>query len=92
MCPYPVKATNLRVEFNELFCLYQRAMLNTWQPKSWLYLHFRRQARWQRKVPVTGMRRFWDEMGERASDTIRPRRERPHRPWENRRRASPARR
>ena len=92
MCPYPVKATNLRVEFNELFCLYQRAMLNTWQPKSWLYLHFRRQARWQRKVPVTGMRRFWDEMGERASDTIRPHRERPHRPWENRRRTSPARR
>ena len=73
MCPYPVKAKNLRVEFNELFCLHQRAMLKTWQPQSWLYLHFRREAPWQRHVPVTGMRRFWDEMGERARDTIRPR-------------------
>jgi NACHT domain len=73
MCPYPVKAKNLRVEFNELFCLHQRAMLKTWQPQSWLYLHFRREAPWQRQVPVTGMRRFWDEMGERAGDTIRPR-------------------
>ena len=73
MCPYPVKAKNLRVEFNELFCLHQREMLKAWQPQSWLYLHFRREAPWQRHVPVTGMRRFWDEMGERARDTIRPR-------------------
>ncbi len=77
MCPYPAKAKNLRVEFNELFCLRQRSMLNAWQPKSWLYLHFRREAPWQRHVPVTGMRRFWDEMGERASDTSRPRRDKP---------------
>lgn len=73
MCPYPAKARNLRVEFNELFCLRQRSMLNTWQPKSWLHLHFRRKASWQRHVPVTGMRRFWDEMGERANDTSRSR-------------------
>lgn len=73
MCPYPAKARNLRVEFNELFCLRQRSMLKAWQPKSWLHLHFRRQAPWQRHVPVTGMRRFWDEMGERASDTSRSR-------------------
>ncbi|MGZ6806526.1 MAG: NACHT domain-containing protein [Mycobacteriaceae bacterium] len=73
MCPYPVKAKNLRVEFNELFCVHQRAMLKPWQPQSWLYLHFRREAPWQRQVPVTGMRRFWDAMGERARDTTRPR-------------------
>ena len=73
MCPYPVKAKNLRVEFNELFCLHQRAMLRAWQPHSWLYLHFRREAAWQRQVPVMGMRRFWDAMGERARDTTRPR-------------------
>jgi len=40
---------------------------------SWLDLHIRQEALWQRHVPVTGMRRFWDEMGERARDTIRPR-------------------
>lgn len=75
MCPYPVKTNNLRVEFNELFCLRQRSMLDKWRPKAWLYLHFRREAPWQHRVPVTGMRRFWDEMGERARDSVRPRRE-----------------
>ncbi len=73
MCPYPAKAKNLRVEFNELFCLHQRSMLNAWQPQAWRYFHFRREAPWQRRVPVTGMRQFWDEMGERARDPIRRR-------------------
>ena len=69
MCPYPAKAErDLRVEFTEVFCLHQRDMLKAWQPRSWLYLRLRREARWQRSVPVAGMRRFWDEMGERARD------------------------
>jgi hypothetical protein len=46
----------------------QRDLLKAWQPRSWLYLRLRREARWQRAVPVAGMRRFWDEMGERARD------------------------
>ena len=72
MCPYPGKAEKgLRLEFNEVFCLYQRDVLRAWQPRSWLYLRFRRESVWQRKVPVAGMRRFWDEMGERARDVSR---------------------
>jgi hypothetical protein len=69
MCPYPGMAEKgLRLEFNEIFCLHQRDMLRAWQPRSWLYLRFRRESPWQRKVPVTGLRRFWDEMGKRARD------------------------
>lgn len=69
MCPYPAKAErDLRVEFTEVFCLRQRDLLKAWQPRSWLYLRLRREARWQRDVPVAGLRRFWDEMGERARD------------------------
>jgi len=72
MCPYPGKAEKgLRLEFNEIFCLHQRDMLRAWQPRSWFYLRFRRESHWQRKVPVTGLRRFWDEMGERARDVSR---------------------
>ena len=72
MCPYPGKAEKgLRLEFNEIFCLHQRDMLRASQPRSWLYLRFRRESPWQRKVPVAGMRRFWDEMGERARDVSR---------------------
>jgi hypothetical protein len=72
MCPYPGKAEKgLRLEFNEIFCLHQRDMLRAWQRRSWLYLRFRRESPWQRKVPVAGMRRFWDEMGERARDVSR---------------------
>jgi NACHT domain len=72
MCPYPGKAAkSLRLEFNEIFCLHQRDMLRAWQPRSWFYLRFRRESPWQRKVPVAGMRRFWDEMGERARDVSR---------------------
>jgi hypothetical protein len=72
MCPYPGKAEKgLRLEFNEIFCLHQRDMLRAWQPRSWLYLRFRRESPWQRKVPVAGLRRFWDEMGERARDVNR---------------------
>jgi NACHT domain len=72
MCPYPGKAEKgLRLEFNEIFCLHQRDMLRAWQPRSWLYLRFRRKSPWQRKVPVAGLRRFWDEMGERARDVNR---------------------
>lgn len=69
MCPYPAKAEkHLRLEFTEVFCLRQRDLLKAWQPRSWMYLRLRREARWQRAVPVAGMRRFWDEMGERARD------------------------
>ncbi len=69
MCPYPAKAErDLRVEFTEVFCLRQRDLLKAWQPRSWRYLRLRREARWQRNVPVAGMRRFWDQMGERARD------------------------
>ncbi len=72
MCPYPGKAAkNLRLEFSEIFCLQQWDMLRAWQPRSWLYLRFRRESPWHRKVPVAGMRRFWDEMGERARDVSR---------------------
>ena len=72
MCPYPGKAEKgLRLEFNEIFCLHQRDMLRAWQPRAWLYLRFRRESSWQRKVPVAGLRRFWDEMGERARDVSR---------------------
>jgi predicted ATPase len=72
MCPYPGKAEKgLKLEFNEIFCSHQRDMLRAWQPRSWRYLRFRRESVWQRKVPVAGMRRFWDEMGERARDVSR---------------------
>jgi hypothetical protein len=72
MCPYPGKAEKgLRLEFNEIFCLHERGILRAWQPRSWLYLRFRRESPWQRKVPVAGLRRFWDEMGERARDVSR---------------------
>ncbi|MET9648274.1 NACHT domain-containing protein [Streptomyces syringium] len=68
MCPYPAKVENLRVEFSEVFCVHQHDLLRAWQPRSWLFLRFRREAPWQRKVPVAGLRRFWDEMGDRARD------------------------
>lgn len=68
MCPYPAKVENLRVEFSEVFCLHQRDLLRIWQPLAWIYLRFRREAPWQRKVPVAGMRRFWDQMASRARD------------------------
>lgn len=68
MCPYPAKAERLRLEFSEVFCLRQRDLLRRWQPRSWLYLRFRRQAPWQRRVPIAGMRRFWDHMSARARD------------------------
>ncbi|MEV4927073.1 hypothetical protein [Streptomyces roseoverticillatus] len=69
MCPYPAKAESLRLEFSEVFCLHQGDLLRTWRPRDWLFLRFRREAPWQRKVPVAGMRRFWDRMGDRARDT-----------------------
>ncbi|MEU5209262.1 NACHT domain-containing protein [Streptomyces sp. NPDC020742] len=68
MCPYPAKVEDLRLEFSEVFCLQQHDLLRWWRPRSWLGLQFRRKAPWQRKVPVAGMRRFWDEMGQRARD------------------------
>jgi hypothetical protein len=68
MCPYPAKVEVLRLEFTEVFCLRQRELLRRWRPREWLYLRFRRETPWQRKVPVAGMRHFWDEMGERARD------------------------
>ncbi|WP_053923907.1 NACHT domain-containing protein [Streptomyces chattanoogensis] len=68
MCPYPAKVEDLRMEFSEVFCLQQHDLLRWWRPRSWLGLQFWRKAPWQRKVPVAGMRRFWDEMGQRARD------------------------
>ncbi|GHG49981.1 NACHT domain-containing protein [Streptomyces glebosus] len=68
LCPYPAKVENLRLEFSEVFCLQQRDLLRRWRPRTWLGLRFRREAPWQHKVPVAGMRRFWDQMGERARD------------------------
>ncbi len=68
MCPYPAKVENLRTEFSEVFCLHQRDLLKKWQPGAWASLRFRREAPWQRKVPVAGMRRFWDQMSDRARD------------------------
>ncbi|MEU3050348.1 hypothetical protein ABZ705_28235 [Streptomyces sp. NPDC006984] len=68
MCPHPAKVERLRVEFSEVFCLHQRDLLRIWQPGAWIYLRIRREAPWQRKVPVAGMRRFWDQMASRARD------------------------
>ncbi|MFJ7043865.1 NACHT domain-containing protein [Streptomyces sp. NPDC101112] len=68
MCPYPAKVENLRMEFSEVFCLHQRDMLKKWQPWAWASLRLRREAPWQRGVPVAGMRRFWDQMSDRARD------------------------
>ncbi|MEU4847934.1 NACHT domain-containing protein [Streptomyces gilvosporeus] len=68
LCPYPAKVENLRLEFSEVFCLQQRDLLRRWRPRTWLGLRFRREAPWQHKVPVAGMRRFWDQMGQRARD------------------------
>lgn len=68
MCPYPAKVENLRMEFSEVFCLHQRDLLKKWQPSAWASLRFRREAPWQRAVPVAGMRRFWDQMSDRARD------------------------
>lgn len=69
MCPYPAKAegSRLHTELSEVFCLNQHYLL-TYQPRSWAHIRFRRRPRWARKVPVAGMRRFWDEMGLRARD------------------------
>lgn len=68
MCPYPAKVESLRMEFSEVFCLHQRDLLKKWQPWAWASLRFRREAPWQRAVPVAGMRRFWDQMSDRARD------------------------
>ncbi|MDE1687052.1 NACHT domain-containing protein [Streptomyces neyagawaensis] len=68
MCPYPAKVESLRMEFSEVFCLHQRDLLKKWQPWAWASLRFRREAPWQRGVPVAGMRRFWDQMSDRARD------------------------
>lgn len=68
MCPYPAKVENLRMEFSEVFCLHQRDLLKKWQPWAWASLRFRREAAWQRRVPMAGMRRFWDQMSDRARD------------------------
>ncbi|GAA1935128.1 NACHT domain-containing protein [Kitasatospora viridis] len=68
MCPYPARVEALRVEFSEVLCLHQRDLLRRWQPRSWLYLRFRREAAWQRGVPVAGLRHFWEQMGDRARD------------------------
>ncbi|WP_369036464.1 NACHT domain-containing protein [Streptomyces adonidis] len=68
MCPYPAKVESLRMEFSEVFCLHQRDLLRKWQPWAWASFRFRREAPWQRKVPVAGMRRFWDQMSDRARD------------------------
>ncbi len=79
MCPYPAKVENLRMEFSEVFCLHQRDLLKKWQPWAWASLRFRREAAWQRKVPVAGMRRFWDQMSDRARDIDPDDTERGHR-------------
>ncbi|MEV4867009.1 NACHT domain-containing protein [Streptomyces ossamyceticus] len=68
MCPYPAKVESLRMEFSEVFCLHQRDTLKKWQPWAWASLRLRREAPWQRGVPVAGMRRFWDQMSDRARD------------------------
>ncbi|MFD6327246.1 NACHT domain-containing protein [Streptomyces sp. NPDC058442] len=68
MCPYPAKSPPLNFEFSEVFCLRQRELLRRWQPRAWLFARFRREAPWQRKVPVSGMRQFWEQMGRRACD------------------------
>ena len=68
MCPYPAKTPPPRSEFSEVFCLRQRDLLRRWQPRAWVYGRIRREAHWQRKVPVSGMRRFWEQMGRRARD------------------------
>ncbi|MGV9253468.1 NACHT domain-containing protein [Streptomyces sp. NPDC003697] len=68
MCPYPAKSPPLDFEFSEVFCLRQRELLRRWQPRAWLFARFRREAPWQRRVPVSGMRKFWEQMGRRACD------------------------
>lgn len=68
MCPYPAKSPPLNFEFSEVFCLRQRELLRWCQPRAWLFARFRRESPWQRKVPVSGMRQFWEQMGRRACD------------------------
>ncbi|WP_225850483.1 NACHT domain-containing protein [Streptomyces sp. HPF1205] len=68
MCPYPAKTPPLRYEFTEVFCLRQGELLKRWQPYAWMRARFRREARWQHGVPVSRMRRFWEQMGRRARD------------------------
>ncbi|MFC3349372.1 NACHT domain-containing protein [Streptomyces echinoruber] len=65
-CPYPPKGPQCRTELNELFCIQQSSLLSPLQFQAWRFLRFRRRARWQRKVPVKNLLRFWDEMGARA--------------------------
>jgi hypothetical protein len=71
MCPYPNKVEHLRLEFSEVFCMRQRELLMSLRWRDWCYLRFRREARWQRGVPVANMRRFWADMGDRARDAGR---------------------
>lgn len=66
LCPYPPKGPQCRTELNEAFCIHQRSMLNTLQLQAWVHLRFRRRGRWQRRVSVASLRRFWDDMGDRA--------------------------
>jgi len=66
MCPYPSKGPNCRVEFSELFCINQHSLYDRYQPAAWLHGRVRRKARWQRHIPVSAMRWFWDEMADRA--------------------------
>lgn len=68
LCPYPPKGPECRVELSELFCSYQRSLLNRWQPAAWLHFRFRRRGRWQRRVSITELRFFWSEMRQRARD------------------------
>ncbi|MGP8303588.1 NACHT domain-containing protein [Streptomyces inhibens] len=68
MCPYPAKVENLRLEFSEAFCLHQRDLLKTWQPRAWLHMRFRRQAWWQHEIPISKMRQFWEDLCYRARD------------------------
>jgi hypothetical protein len=66
LCPYPPKGPQCRTELNEAFCIHQRSMLNRMQFQAWRFLRFRRRAPWQRDVSVASLRKFWNDMGDRA--------------------------
>jgi hypothetical protein len=66
LCPYPSKGPDCRVEFSEMFCIQQRGLYDRLQMAAWVRLRIRRKGQWQHHMPVAELRRFWDEMADRA--------------------------
>jgi hypothetical protein len=67
LCPYPPKGVGRhRVELGQAFCRAQSTLLS----RSRSPLH--PGARWQRGTRTGELRRFWEQMGDRAQNTARP--------------------